>query len=965
MMSTMNSRQAGCPTRYLTVDLREIEESIENVTLKCHNEKTKERVLEFLYKCKSELTSTVSMSTDTGDLEDDDDIAEQVVNSLENFSQSDLSFILKNCFLQTPDVDKVERFYELFDLLNEDQQCELFSKFGFTINQSLYETSLIYSNQCETFEDLSEEKKTKLFQEADPRLKYFLISATQTQRRVKDNLLEISNIYESMVKARNKNFTSSAAIKEHMVAYISSGRSKYVSQIMSKLGKGSFPLLENIIRQSELKCRFSAPDNVSVFVSFDNIQQLMKSNRVSTAEQEKVYAVVVTSILAVLPDGLTVDNIQFVAQNAPGVWNTEYMWHPDSKDILVEKLDSDSLTKIIHVTSEDEAVLNEVWDRELQQELDDYYGEVDEDTLKDDIDIKIEVQSGKRRKVCREGHINEIKTERQKYCKEKSCKALLEDAAATEEEIENNIETPAPSHPEEKRRQYYMNVENIKSGEVKEVSMGAIGVNPNTSKRVTKVLDDILEKADMKNKYSCKLVIENEDIRKEIVGNDGERSWLLVTVDGVPYRQLISIIKNHHQCVQCGKKIKYLSELTDHMKSSGHNEFYQTYGNILMNIGNFHFVQAMLRSYTNLLWFIDTEELAKSLELTSPKALFMVHKVTDFRKCMDIIRSTRKAKLRELILPFIKHCISKNLICDINHFKLWKKTFVKNKTWLMIYEIEKNFGTSLLLYISGMRANNYPVMKAAKKCFSPLFHVNQNPIYSQLDIHSDYIDEQLKSKAPHIENYLESRRCTNKTGLDYHSEPHDERHEEFNKRGLNFGVTNSAENFIKNFSVADSYFEMRDSLLQEYEIKKPEGEHRVPDYSFNVERMQICMRKKGYLCHPEINDDLLSLDGKQLDESLLNLTAVSRERKQQNVLKVMQSNDFLSSLNTKRVKILKDTTKVDKIDYDEQAKILISSETNTDIRSSLYDYWQSVANEKSFDKKLFVQDLINKTYSFL
>ena len=79
----------------------------------------------------------------------------------------------------------------------------------------------------------------------------------------------------------------------------------------------------------------------------------------------------------------------------------------------------------------------------------------------------------------------------------------------------------------------------------------------------------------------------------------------------------------------------------------------------------------------------------------------------------------------------------------------------------------------------------------------------------------------------------------------------------------------------------------------------------------------------------------------------------------------MQSNDFLSSLNTKRVKILKDTSKVEKIDYDEQAKILISSETNTDIRSSLYDYWQSVANEKNFDKKLFVQDLINKTYSFL
>ena len=157
----------------------------------------------------------------------------------------------------------------------------------------------------------------------------------------------------------------------------------------------------------------------------------------------------------------------------------------------------------------------------------------------------------------------------------------------------------------------------------------------------------------------------------------------------------------------------------------------------------------------------------------------------------------------------------------------------------MIYEIEKNFGTSLLLYISGMRANNNPVMKAAKKCFSPLFLVNQNPIYSQLDIHSDYIDEQMKSKASHIEKYLETRRCPNKTVGDYQCEPHDECHKEFNKRGLNFGVTNCADNFIKNFSVADSYFEMRDNLFEEYDTQKMLVR---PGYSYTVERMQICMR---------------------------------------------------------------------------------------------------------------------------
>ena len=61
---------------------------------------------------------------------------------------------------------------------------------------------------------------------------------------------------------------------------------------------------------------------------------------------------------------------------------------------------------------------------------------------------------------------------------------------------------------------------------------------------------------------------------------------------------------------------------------------------------------------------------------------------------------------------------------------------------------------------------------------------------------------------------MDNQNSTNKTSLDYHCEPDDKCHKEFNKQGLDFGVTNSAENFIKNFSAADSYFEMRDNLFQ-------------------------------------------------------------------------------------------------------------------------------------------------------
>ena len=81
----------------------------------------------------------------------------------------------------------------------------------------------------------------------------------------------------------------------------------------------------------------------------------------------------------------------------------------------------------------------------------------------------------------------------------------------------------------------------------------------------------------------------------------------------------------------------------------------------------------------------------------------------------------------------------------------------------------------------------------------------------------------------------------------------------------------------------------------------------MSDSSYNVEGIQICMRKKGYLCHPEIDDDQLWRTGKN-------------------------SNQF---------------------------------RRKTDIWSSLYDYWQSILGGKSFDKKLFGHDLIDITYSFL
>ena len=149
----------------------------------------------------------------------------------------------------------------------------------------------------------------------------------------------------------------------------------------------------------------------------------MKSYRLTSTEQEKVYAVVVTSILATLPDGYNCDDIQFQASNSPSAWYSNY-WYNETSDVFCEKLDSDALKDCINEMSRDEQVLNELFEDELRTELETVFNDID-DELKDSIDIKVEESSAKKIRLCEKGHENVILRKNRKFCSSKNCKALL------------------------------------------------------------------------------------------------------------------------------------------------------------------------------------------------------------------------------------------------------------------------------------------------------------------------------------------------------------------------------------------------------------------------------------------------------------------------------------------------------------------------------------------------------------
>ena len=89
-----------------------------------------------------------------------------------------------------------------------------------------------------------------------------------------------------MLKARNAKYVSSVGLKEHIVSYLSSGKSMHNTQVFSKQGaKGTRPVIESVLKTSEKTCKFKPPEKSPLFFLFDNIQTLVKSHQIAGDHQ--------------------------------------------------------------------------------------------------------------------------------------------------------------------------------------------------------------------------------------------------------------------------------------------------------------------------------------------------------------------------------------------------------------------------------------------------------------------------------------------------------------------------------------------------------------------------------------------------------------------------------------------------------------------------------------------------------
>ena len=114
----------------------------------------------------------------------------------------------------------------------------------------------------------------------------------------------------------------------------------------------------------------------------------------------------------------------------------------------------------------------------------------------------------------------------------------------------------------------------------------------------------------------------------------------------------------------------------------------------------------------------------------------------------------------------------------------------------------------------------------AKKVFLPLFHVNNNTNYSVMDINTEYLTTVCSKSVPALHKYLAVCQSTNFTGDKFKAEPYDERHEEFNKRGINMFNIRNVDDFQKAFHLVDEYSTVKDICFSDMGLKQHGGDNK-------------------------------------------------------------------------------------------------------------------------------------------
>ena len=366
----------------------------------------------------------------------------------------------------------------------------------------------------------------------------------------------------------------------------------------------------------------------------------------------------------------------------------------------------------------------------------------------------------------------------------------------------------------------------------------------------------------------------------------GEREWMTVVCDGLPYVMGYQLIEKLYVCSVC--KDTHFGHTAGQKHQSGHEAvgqactLYQEFEWLLLQPGPGHIEMNMLKGFVKLMWIPYWETMVEIFNYRSENAKRSAKKVTDHHKGFTLARIAREAWAAELLLPYIR----KNIAAGVPVHQLTITDFLSfcsesvSKNYAFMLDMTFTLLDSLFVYRAGVRAGLPSLMDLGRNMYAPLWSARSHPMYRQLEVYDSIVSECMPQS---IKAFIEKTKSINTSGIPYTGEGADFKLEEVN-RGIQHWIpaVPQDKDWLQACANYKTIGDLRMSTLASMGLTdKNKGRVKPTEscISAQVLAFRVKIRSSSYLLHPEEEGTLTTLAGDPLDTDLNCFMMTARKKR--------------------------------------------------------------------------------------
>ena len=255
------------------------------------------------------------------------------------------------------------------------------------------------------------------------------------------------------------------------------------------------------------------------------------------------------------------------------------------------------------------------------------------------------------------------------------------------------------------------------------------------------------------------------------MNGDGERDWLVVECDGLPYLLAKTVIYRSQIEAQKqalkeagipatsslkGPELKQelqrrgldtrgrvedlrcrLQHAVDKQLRSGEialpSKAKGEYDWVVLRSGGLHWEMKLLQCVVEVLWPMVYQAFAESQGYTTERQQEWAKSCRDHHRAYDELSRFVDGTFQELLFPYVRASTNPTP----QGFFEWAKQFAGNKTYSLLLELTTRCAFGVFVFRHGVRHNKYSARLLGKRAVSPLLHARHFPNYQLIDLFSE------------------------------------------------------------------------------------------------------------------------------------------------------------------------------------------------------------------------------------